>query len=94
MTGPPVLEKQEPKAEGADGGKIAEVTDAQALAALVRWANGRSMELLGTLLGTDAAVAAGLVASRGLVFAEAMVFIVLLALGLVYCWSKGVLRWR
>ncbi len=46
------------------------------------------------LLGTDAAVAAGLVASRGLVFAEAMVFIVLLALGLVYCWSKGVLRWR
>ena len=45
-------------------------------------------------LGTDAAVAAGLVASRGLVFAEVIVFIALLALGLVYCWSKGVLRWR
>ena len=45
-------------------------------------------------LGTDAAVAAGWVASRGLVFAEAMVFVALLALGLVYCWCKGVLRWR
>ncbi len=45
-------------------------------------------------LGTDAAVTAGLVASRGLVFAEVMVFIALLALSLVYCWSKGVLRWR
>lgn len=32
--------------------------------------------------------------SRGLVFAEVMVFIGLLALGLVYAWRKGVLRWR
>ena len=45
-------------------------------------------------LGIDAAVDVGLVASRGLVFAEVMIFIALLALGLVYCWSKGVLRWR
>ncbi len=32
--------------------------------------------------------------SRCLVFAEVMVFIGLLALGLVYAWRKGVLRWR
>lgn len=31
---------------------------------------------------------------RGLVFAEVMVFIGLLAVGLVYAWRKGVLRWR
>ena len=44
--------------------------------------------------GIDAAVASGLVEGRGLVFAEVMVFIGLLALGLVYCWCKGLLRWR
>ncbi|HEX5105966.1 MAG TPA: NADH-quinone oxidoreductase subunit A [Pirellulaceae bacterium] len=50
-------------------------------------------------LGIDAAVAdavqlgnAGY--SRGLVFGEALVFIGLLALGLVYAWRKGVFRWR
>jgi NADH-quinone oxidoreductase subunit A len=32
--------------------------------------------------------------SRGLVFGEVMVFIGLLALGLVYAWRKGVFRWR
>jgi NADH-quinone oxidoreductase subunit A len=32
--------------------------------------------------------------SRGLVFAEVMVFIGLLAVGLLYAWRKGVLRWR
>ncbi|HTN75750.1 MAG TPA: NADH-quinone oxidoreductase subunit A [Pirellulaceae bacterium] len=32
--------------------------------------------------------------SRGLVFGEVMVFIALLAVGLVYAWRKGVLRWR
>ena len=32
--------------------------------------------------------------SRGLVFGEVMVFIGLLALGLVYVWQKGVFRWR
>jgi NADH-quinone oxidoreductase subunit A len=32
--------------------------------------------------------------SRGLVFAEVMVFIGLLTLGFVYAWRKGVFRWR
>ena len=32
--------------------------------------------------------------SRGLIFAEAMVFIALLAVGLVYAWRKGVFQWR
>ena len=44
--------------------------------------------------GIDAAVASGMVESRSLVFAEVMVFIGLLALGLVYCWCKGLFRWR
>jgi NADH-quinone oxidoreductase subunit A len=35
-----------------------------------------------------------LVASRGLVFAEAMIFIALLAVGFAYAWRKGVFRWR
>lgn len=44
--------------------------------------------------GIDAAVASGLVAGRGLVFAEVTVFVGLLALGFVYAWRKGVFRWR
>lgn len=44
--------------------------------------------------GIDTAVQAGWVNCRGLVFAEAMVFIVLLALGLAYAWRRGVLQWR
>jgi NADH-quinone oxidoreductase subunit A len=32
--------------------------------------------------------------SRGLVFAEVMLFVGLLTLGLVYVWRKGVFRWR
>ena len=32
--------------------------------------------------------------SRALVFGEVMVFVGLLALGLVYVWQKGVFRWR
>lgn len=32
--------------------------------------------------------------SRGLVFAEVMIFIGLLFLGWVYAWKKGVFRWR
>jgi NADH-quinone oxidoreductase subunit A len=48
----------------------------------------------GPLAGIDAAVAQGLVSTRGLVFGEAMVFIGLLALGFVYAWRKGVFRWR
>lgn len=48
--------------------------------------------------GIDAAVAqataAGVGLSRGLIFAEVMLFIALLALGLVYAWRRGVLQWR
>lgn len=44
--------------------------------------------------GTQAAVDAGLVSSRELVFAGVLAFIVLLALGLVYDWRRGVFRWR
>jgi NADH-quinone oxidoreductase subunit A len=32
--------------------------------------------------------------STGIVFAEVMFFIALLALGFVYAWRKGVFRWR
>jgi NADH:ubiquinone oxidoreductase subunit 3 (subunit A) len=32
--------------------------------------------------------------STGLVFAEVMVFVVLLTAGFVYAWRKGVFRWR
>ena len=46
------------------------------------------------LLGVDAAVADGLVSGRGLVFAEVMVFIGLLALGWFYVWRKGLFTWR
>jgi NADH-quinone oxidoreductase subunit A len=48
----------------------------------------------GSLAGIDAAVAQNWVESRGLVFAEAMVFIGLLAAGFLYAWRKGVFRWR
>ncbi|MCI0359043.1 MAG: NADH-quinone oxidoreductase subunit A [Planctomycetaceae bacterium] len=50
--------------------------------------------------GIDAAVQQASLAaqplgySRGLVFAEVMVFIGLLALGFVYAWRKGVFQWR
>lgn len=44
--------------------------------------------------GLDAAVAEGLVAGRGLIFGEVLVFIALLALGFVYTWRKGVFEWR
>jgi NADH-quinone oxidoreductase subunit A len=43
--------------------------------------------------GIDAAVAQGLT-TRGLVFAEVMAFILLLAAGWVYALRKGVFRWR
>ena len=45
-------------------------------------------------VGIEAAVQAGLVESRALVFGEVMVFIVLLTLGFVYAWRKGVFQWR
>ena len=44
--------------------------------------------------GIDAAVAGRLVQNRDLVFAGAMIFIVLLILGFVYDWRKGVFHWR
>jgi NADH-quinone oxidoreductase subunit A len=44
--------------------------------------------------GIDLAVADGWVSSRGLVFAGAMAFILLVVLGFVYDWRKGVFRWR
>jgi NADH-quinone oxidoreductase subunit A len=44
--------------------------------------------------GIDHAVASGWVGSRGLVFAEVLVFVGLLAAGYVYAWRKGVFRWR
>ncbi|HVX13181.1 MAG TPA: NADH-quinone oxidoreductase subunit A [Pirellulales bacterium] len=44
--------------------------------------------------GIDAAVNQGLVSSRGLVFAEVILFLALLMLGYVYAWRKGVFQWR
>ena len=44
--------------------------------------------------GISAAVDAGLASSRDLVFAGAMIFLGLLALGFFYDWRKGVFRWR
>ena len=44
--------------------------------------------------GIDAAVAAGLIETRGLAFLGVMVFIGLLTLGFIYDWRKGVFRWR
>jgi NADH-quinone oxidoreductase subunit A len=40
------------------------------------------------------AVAHPLAASRGLIFAEALIFIALLGVGFVYAWRKGVFQWR
>src|SRR6187431_2415365 len=42
----------------------------------------------------DAARAAGVGLTRGLVFGEALIFIALLAAGLVYAWRRGVFQWR
>jgi NADH-quinone oxidoreductase subunit A len=49
-------------------------------------------------LGVDAAVktaqSAGIGLSRGLIFGEIMVFVALLAAGLVYAWRRRVFEWR
>ena len=42
----------------------------------------------------SAAIGGGLASDRNIVFAGAMVFIALLALGFVYDWRKGVFQWR
>lgn len=44
--------------------------------------------------GIDAAVQEGWLAHRGWVFGGVLVFLVLVVLGLIYDWRKGVLRWR
>ena len=44
--------------------------------------------------GIDAAVAEGMVQNRDMIFGGAMLFIVLLILGFVYDWRKGVFQWR
>ena len=45
-------------------------------------------------LGIDAAVAEGLVESRHLGFAGVMTCLVLLSVGFVYDWRKGIFRWH
>jgi NADH-quinone oxidoreductase subunit A len=42
----------------------------------------------------QAAAGAGIGLTRGLVFGEALVFMALLAAGLVYAWRRGVFQWR
>lgn len=44
--------------------------------------------------GIDAAISSGLVESRGLVFVGVLVFLLLVTLGFVYDWRKGIFRWR
>lgn len=44
--------------------------------------------------GISRSVAAGWISGRGVVFAEVMVFIALLAVGFAYAWRKGVFKWR
>lgn len=48
--------------------------------------------------GIDAAVLSatrsGIGLTRGLIFGEALIFIALLTLGLVYAWRRGVFQWR
>ncbi len=61
---------------------------------LYPWAVAAKRGADGAELGIDAAVADGLVSGRGLVFAEVMVFIGLLALGWVYVWRKGLFKWQ
>lgn len=44
--------------------------------------------------GIDAAVADGMLSSRGLAFAGGLIFILLVVVGFAYDWRKGVFRWR
>jgi NADH-quinone oxidoreductase subunit A len=45
-------------------------------------------------LGIETAVKRGWIESRDMVFTGVMIFLVLLALGFVYDWRKGVFQWR
>ncbi|MCS7303498.1 MAG: NADH-quinone oxidoreductase subunit A [Thermoguttaceae bacterium] len=47
-----------------------------------------------TPVGIDGAVQAGMIESRGMVLAGALVFIGLLAIGYLYDWRKGIFQWR
>ena len=53
-----------------------------------------SRDSAGIDAAVEAAQAAGIGLSRGLVFGEVLVFIALLAAGLVYAWRRGVFQWR
>ena len=44
--------------------------------------------------GINQAVTSGLASGRGVVFGGVMFFLLLVAVGLLYEWRKGVLRWR
>jgi NADH-quinone oxidoreductase subunit A len=44
--------------------------------------------------GIDQAASQGWIENRGLVFGGAIVFILLVVLGFIYDWRKGVFRWR
>lgn len=60
---------------------------------LYSWAVA-SREELGIDAAVTAARAGGFDLSRPLIFGEAMVFVGLLAAGLVYAWRRGVFEWR
>lgn len=62
---------------------------------LYPWAvASRSPDAAEAGVGIDAAVETGMVSSREFVFGGFAVFFVLLVLGLIYDWRKGVFRWR
>lgn len=44
--------------------------------------------------GIDGAVASGLVSCRGLVFGGVMFFLLLLIVGFIYDWRKGLFKWQ
>ena len=44
--------------------------------------------------GVDLAVSEGWISSRGLVFSGAMAFILLVVVGFIYDWQKGIFQWR
>jgi NADH-quinone oxidoreductase subunit A len=57
-------------------------------------ADGQAIVSTTAARGLDLAVSSGWIANRGLIFAGAMVFILLVVLGFIYDWRKGVFRWR
>lgn len=44
--------------------------------------------------GIDAAVSSGLVSGRGVVFGGVLFFLLLLIVGFIYDWRKGLFKWR